>query len=66
MWIGHRKEIRISLQWLIHIINRVDKTKYINHEAIAPPTAPLLELFIQTINSTLIYRQQKRFKELFL
>ena len=30
MWISHRKEVRklISLQWLIHIINSVDKTKY--------------------------------------
>ena len=26
MWIGHRKEIR-DLQWSIHIINPVDKTK---------------------------------------
>ena len=66
MWIGHGKEIRISKQWPIHIINPVDKTKYINHEAITPPTAPLPELFIQTINSTLIYRQQKHFQELFL
>ena len=27
MWIGHRKEIWISLWWLIHIINHADKTK---------------------------------------
>ena len=29
MWIDHRKEIRISLQWSIHIINPVDKTKWL-------------------------------------
>ena len=27
MWISHRKEIRISLRWLINIINSADKTK---------------------------------------
>jgi len=27
MWIGHRKEIRMSLRWPIHIINPVDKTQ---------------------------------------
>ena len=30
MWIDHRKEIRISLQWSIHIINPVDKTKWLS------------------------------------
>ena len=29
MWIDHRKEIRTSLQWSIHIINPVDKTKWL-------------------------------------
>ena len=32
MWISHRKEIRISLRWLIHIINSVDKTKLYLYE----------------------------------
>ena len=30
MWIDHRKEIRISLQWSIHIIDPVDKTKWLS------------------------------------
>ena len=50
MWISHRKEIRnvsfrISLRWLIHIINPVDKTQLSRYTSHRRSTTVSLETY---------------------
>ena len=45
MWISHCKEIQISLRWLIHIINPVDKTQLSRYTSHRRSTTVSLETY---------------------